>query len=252
MHVESLNPVNGVKSIYKVTITLGVDTSQGAYIEFTIPDEITFEDSSGASVCRGTQNLAQQLSCVYVSDNTRRVNLVSDDPFNNTPHKSGTTIQFEIGYLRNPISLRSTSYFYLVSYFRTGTSRYDINESKRQVYSTNLQPGPITLTQAYTVSYELNTETELRLWFDTQSEIPQNSKIYITLPANMRIDSGTQMFINSYLVTPSINTDAKQFVVDGLPEDGKNSFYVQFMGGLKNPSIGPYTYDYLLIEIVDQ
>ena len=46
-------------SIYKVTITLGVDTSQGAYIEFTIPDEIKFEDSSGASVCRGTQNLAQ-------------------------------------------------------------------------------------------------------------------------------------------------------------------------------------------------
>lgn len=27
VHVESLNPVNGVKSIYKVTITLGVDTS---------------------------------------------------------------------------------------------------------------------------------------------------------------------------------------------------------------------------------
>ena len=92
VHVESLNPVNGVKAIYQVTITLGVDTSQGAYIEFTIPDEITFEDSSGASICRGVQNLATQLSCVFVSEKTRRINLVSDDPFNNTPHKSGTTV----------------------------------------------------------------------------------------------------------------------------------------------------------------
>lgn len=65
-------------------------------------------------------------------------------------------MQFEIGYLRNPISLKASSYFYIVSYYRFGTTRYEINESKRQVYSTNLQPGPVTLTQAYTVSYELN------------------------------------------------------------------------------------------------
>jgi len=44
VHVESLNPRNGVNAIYQVTITLGVDTSQGAYLEFNPPDDISFED----------------------------------------------------------------------------------------------------------------------------------------------------------------------------------------------------------------
>ena len=71
---------------------------------------------------------------MYLSENTRRINLVSDDPFTNTAHPSGTTLQFEIGYLRNPISLRSTSYFYINSYTNYGNMKYLINESKREVY----------------------------------------------------------------------------------------------------------------------
>ena len=114
-----------------MTITLGIATSQGAYLEFTIPDEISFQDKGSASICRGTQNLAKTLSCVYLSDNTRRINLVSDDPFTNSAHPSGTTIQFEIGYMRNPISLRTTNYYYLASYTNYGNKKYLINESKR-------------------------------------------------------------------------------------------------------------------------
>jgi|Transcript_4681 hypothetical protein len=60
------------------------------------------------------------------------------------------------------------------------------------------------------------------------------------------------MYINSRLVSPIVNADAKQFVVNGLPEDGQDSFYVQFVGGLINPSFGPYTYEYLQIEFVDR
>ena len=92
----------------------------------------------------------------------------------------------------------------------------------------------------------------MRLWIDTQSNIPQNSKLYVTLPANLDVSSGTQMYINTYLVNPVINTNAKQFVVDGLPEDGKKQFYIQFRDGLTNPSIGPYVYEYLQIEFVDR
>ena len=40
VHIESENPTNGLTSIYTVTITLGVDTSKGAYLEFTVPNEI--------------------------------------------------------------------------------------------------------------------------------------------------------------------------------------------------------------------
>ena len=57
--VESLDPANGVETIYQVTITLGVDTSQSAKLIMTVPDEITFADQSGASICRGTQTLAE-------------------------------------------------------------------------------------------------------------------------------------------------------------------------------------------------
>ena len=54
VHVESLSPANGVETIYTVTITLGVDTSQSAKILMQVPDEISFADQSGASICRGT------------------------------------------------------------------------------------------------------------------------------------------------------------------------------------------------------
>ena len=108
VHVNSLNPQNGVKSIYQLTITLGVETAQDAYLELTIPDEISFEDTS---VCRGTRNLAENLNCVFVADRTRRISLTGDDPTETGPHPSGTTIQLEIGYLNNPLSLGATGFF---------------------------------------------------------------------------------------------------------------------------------------------
>ena len=48
-----------------------------------------------------------------------------------TPHQSGTTIQFDIGYLKNPLSLKSSGFFYLATYMEDATGeKYLINESK--------------------------------------------------------------------------------------------------------------------------
>ena len=41
-YVESKSPVNGVSSLYIVTLTLGVETSQSAKLEFNPPDEVEF------------------------------------------------------------------------------------------------------------------------------------------------------------------------------------------------------------------
>ena len=91
VHIESLNAANGLSSIYTVTITLGVDTPQSAWIEFNPPDEIPFLPQDGY-VCRGTQNLQENLICYVVSNNVRRISLISDNTFDRTPHKFGTTI----------------------------------------------------------------------------------------------------------------------------------------------------------------
>lgn len=60
------------------------------------------------------------------------------------------------------------------------------------------------------------------------------------------------MYINDILVGPTVNADAKQFVVNNLPVDGTSAFTVKFEGGLKNPTIGPYNYEYMQIEFMDQ
>lgn len=81
--------MNGVNSILTVTLTLGVDTSQGAWLEFSPPDDVIFQDDL---VCRGVQNLRENLDCRIVADGVRRINLISDDLFQTTAHKNGTTI----------------------------------------------------------------------------------------------------------------------------------------------------------------
>ena len=69
---------------------------------------------------------------------------------------SGSTIQLEIGYLKNAMSLQSSDPFYLSTYIEVDDSTsgssaatktiYKFNESKDQVRVTNSIPGPITIT----------------------------------------------------------------------------------------------------------
>ncbi len=92
--IESTSPKNGVNAFYNVTITLGVETSQAALIEFNPPDDITLEDENSGSICRGTYNLAEVISCQYVSPTVRKITIPSDDPRDNVAYKAGTTIQF--------------------------------------------------------------------------------------------------------------------------------------------------------------
>lgn len=139
-------------------------TAQTAFLEFTVPEEITFVDTS---VCRGTKNLAENLGCVFVAERTRRINLTGNDPAVTDAHQSGTTVQFDIGYLKNPLSLSSTSFFTLSTYTEVGGKKYLINESKNQVLATNETPGPINLKSAVSSNTELGAATDLTIEFET-------------------------------------------------------------------------------------
>jgi len=82
--------------------------------------------------------------------------------------------------------------------------------------------------------------------------MPQSAKLVVTLPMNIGIEATkTKMFINNVLVGPVVNADAKQFLVSGLPQDGVFIFAIKFVGGLTNPTLGPYNYEYMQIEFMD-
>lgn len=135
----------------------------------------------------------------------RRLTLVSDNPRNTGAHPSGTTIQFEIGLLKNPASLKSSGYFYIAIVDISLGSRYVLNQSINQISVTNTEPGPIKVTEIIQSNDELGGETELKVSFESQSVIPQSSSFSITLPQNVQVSQTTQMKINGYSVNASVN-----------------------------------------------
>lgn len=59
------------------------------------------------------------------------------------------------------------------------------------------------------------------------------------------------MLVNGVRTSPSINTIVKQLTVKSMPHDGETVFTIEILDGVKNPTIGPYNYDYLQIEFRD-
>ena len=155
-----------------------------------VPDEISFADQSGASICRGTQTLRSQLTCSTVSETQREINLLSDTGSFGAL-ANGTTIQYQIGYIRNPMSLRSSSYFYFATY----DGDYMVNESKNQARITNSESGPITLTSYESRNPELGARSQMIYEFTTQSAIPSTATLIFTLPANVVVEDQVRMLL---------------------------------------------------------
>lgn len=58
--VESSSEINGVSSLYQVSLTLSVDTPYGAMAYVELPPEIKF-DTTKRYTCYGTLNLQRDL-----------------------------------------------------------------------------------------------------------------------------------------------------------------------------------------------
>ena len=68
----------------------------------------------------------------------------------------------------------------------------------------------------------------------------------LTLPAILTVASDATFKLNGEVIASRvINTAAKQFRLDSMPVDGLTSFTVEVTSGLKNPTSGPYTLNYL-------
>lgn len=92
----------------------------------------------------------------------------------------------------------------------------------------------------------------LKISLKTTNAIPGSASMILTLPPNVQIEkSNVLMLVNGVRTSPSINTIVKQLTVKSMPHDGETVFTIEILDGVKNPTIGPYNYDYLQIEFRD-
>ena len=77
----------------------------------TWPDQIELVNSN---ICRGLLNLNENMYCDNGEGNevnTRVIPLSNANSGSTSAHAAGTTVQFEMGTLVNPISLKETASF---------------------------------------------------------------------------------------------------------------------------------------------
>ena len=126
--------------------------------------------------------MSENLFCTANSSGVRRISLAGDDSRDRMAHPSGTTIQFEIGYLKNPLSLQSSGYFYIATVDISSGAKYLLNESINEVRVTNTQPGSITIDEITQSNEELGGETGLQVSFESSNPIPSSATMIVTLP----------------------------------------------------------------------
>lgn len=110
-------------------------------------------------------------------------------------------MQLEIGYLKNPMSLKTSDPFYLATYVELldGPTpiTYKINESKDQVRVTNSVSGPIVISEIlHFDSEKLGDATQLKVSFDTTSPIPATASMILTLPSILEVADDAVMQLN--------------------------------------------------------
>ena len=128
------------------TLTLGVDTPQGAWLEINLPEQLYFDETKDFH-CQGILGLQKQLSCYKRGGRVPQLILLGDD-LNNTILSNGTTIQFEIGYINNPLDLRPTDSFVVSSFLKSTslTTYYYINQNREGMTVRNSESGAIEIT----------------------------------------------------------------------------------------------------------
>ena len=172
------------------------------------------------------------------------VTLISDDD-SAEPFVNGTTIRLTLGYIKNPLSFKSTASFYVAS-FRPNPDDPDayfyINENTDGLQIRNSEAGDITIEAISQSTDELDQPTALTMQFETMNKIPVDSSMIVTLPSNLVMTaSELALNVNGEAVTPEVNEIAFQLTMP-VPVDNADSFTVEITNGLKTPAEGPYQY----------
>lgn len=191
--VESQSPVNGVASLYDISLTLGVDTPAGAKIAIGLPEELKLEQAgfqcdgsitgSGSFSCKrkveGTDENGQE---VY-NDKMLFIELEGSEPFTN-----GTTLTLSVGPIKNPVSFKPTSSFYFASVVEkenAGPARvfavappidpeqyWFVNLNTEDLIIKNSEAGVIAMENIEQENSELGAQTAIKMTFRTANEIP--------------------------------------------------------------------------------
>lgn len=127
--VSSPSPQNGAIVNYTISLTLSIDTAVNSVISVTPPPQITMEKGFA---CRGLQALSStKLRCENINNRSALI-YVWTDTARQSYIQNGTSISFELGPFKNPMSLEMSESFE-VSTFITSSSNtqyYYINREK--------------------------------------------------------------------------------------------------------------------------
>ena len=171
-YVESHSNVNGVSSIFEITISLGVDTPAGAQIAIGLPEELEF-DSEQAFECSGRLNAPGSIECDQRTGRMPFITLLAEPNGNIDPEpfRNGTTLILQLGHIKNPLSYKATSSFYIASIIpnpEAGTvvfaeeppidpeQYYFINENDTGLTIKNSEAGSITIDSISHTTNELD------------------------------------------------------------------------------------------------
>ena len=131
------------------------------------------------------------------------IQLIADEP-NSEPFINGTTITMTLGYIKNPLSFKPTSSFYVASILPKPDppSRvfaqappidtdafYFINVNSDGLPIRNSEAGDVVVESITQPSDELDQATTLTMQFKTANKIPLDSIMIVTLPSNLVMEA---------------------------------------------------------------
>ena len=106
-----------------------------------------------------------------------------------------------------------------------------------------------------TGSNELGEATAISVAFSTQNPIPVGAQLTISLSNNFVFEDTFEVKLNGVAVTATVNKIAFSLTMNYvtsvrrmLQDAPMQEFVLEITKGLKNPSIGPYRYNYFNIQ----
>jgi hypothetical protein len=241
-YVQSSSPINGVSAIYTVSLTIAVDTPASTPININLPEQLEFDETL-PFVCRGTLELIESLPCIGEYRNVIEIRLTRENSINAERqgiYSNGTTVQFEVGHLKNHLSLAPTDTFKVKSYARVNADVFLINQNTTGLEIRNSEAGKISMSEIIHTNRQLGEDTTLKMLFESQSDIPFGMNMQVTLPSNIKFDTArSSVRVNGRGVQVEINEIAFMYSFE-LPDSGR--VWEVEIDGLMNPEEGPYDY----------
>ena len=124
--VTSGSLMNGVSALYTFTLTLGVDTEINSVIEVQVPmnqlidNQIVFDKTKPMN-CTGLLNLRGRIRCSNKNDEIFLIEVFGSEK-NVSFISNGTSVSFQLGYFKNPLSLRESQSFIVSTFITSDTS----------------------------------------------------------------------------------------------------------------------------------